>query len=321
MPNTQEMTNTVLKQLENHLFLTDGGLETTLVFHDQIDLPYFAAFDLLKDDKGRERLKAYFSGYADIAAKQGYGFVFESVTWRASADWGGLMGLSQTELDAVNKDAIELLHSVRDGFQEKLPASIISGCIGPRGDGYSVETSMSASEAEAYHMPQIKALQKAGADIISALTMTNMKEAIGIVRACQKIDIPVVISFTVETDGSLPCGETLATTISTVDKTTQNGPVYYMINCAHPTHFSDVLNAGADWVSRIKGVRANASCLSHEELDNAEDLDEGNPEDLAAHYKQLLDVFSHVNVIGGCCGTDERHIGEIGRVCAVHQSR
>jgi S-methylmethionine-dependent homocysteine/selenocysteine methylase len=146
--------------------------------------------------------------------------------------------------------------------------------------------------------------------------MTYVDEAIGVTRAAQDAVIPAAISFTVETDGDLPSGQALGEAIEEVDRATDSGPAYYMINCAHPTHFDSVLDGG-DWVGRIRGLRANASTCSHAELDEAEDLDDGDPQDLGARYGELRDRLPALNVVGGCCGTDHRHIGEI---CSVFTS-
>lgn len=319
MPDVQAQSHGELSQLNEYFFLTDGGLETTLVFHDQIDLPYFAAFDLLKDAEGTDRLRSYFSGYADIAVKYGCGFIFESATWRANSDWGELMGLNQSDLDKINYDAVALLRSIQFDYGKKLRASLISGCIGPRGDGYTVESSMSAKDAEAYHMPQITALMDAGVDVVSAVTMTTSSEALGVVRGTQGVSMPSVISFTVETDGRLPGGETLEEAIATVDAQSDGGPAYYMINCAHPTHFHGALSTGASWTDRVRGIRANASCMSHDELDNSETLDDGDPEEFAAQYRKMSSTLKNLTVFGGCCGTDERHIQEISKVCVGHK--
>jgi S-methylmethionine-dependent homocysteine/selenocysteine methylase len=299
-----------LPQLGGDIFLTDAGIETTLIFQEGFELPYFAAFDLLKDHKGTEALRNYFRGHAAIARDAGVGFILESATWRASADWGDKLGYSAEELAEANRKAIVLLRELQAEFQTKRSPMVISGCVGPRGDGYVAGEVMSVEEAEAYHAHQIRAFADAEVDFVTAITMTNTQEAIGVTRAAQAAGLPVVISFTVETDGRLPTGETLKDAIGTVDRVTGNGPVYFMINCAHPTHFDNVLDGGA-WIERIRGIRANASKCSHAELNEAEVLDAGNPVELGAQYRDLRNRFKHINVLGGCCGTDHRHIEQI----------
>jgi len=174
---------------------------------------------------------------------------------------------------------------------------------------------MSPEEAEEYHAVQIRTFTETKADMVTALTMTYAEEAIGVARAAKAAGIPVVISFTVETDGRLPSGQTLKDAIELVDEATDRTPIYYMINCAHPTHFENVLATGEPWVQRIRGIRANASCMSHAELDQAEELDDGSPVELGGQHRELQAMLSHLNVMGGCCGTDHRHIEEIAKVC------
>jgi len=304
-----------LTQTGDRLCLTDGGLETTLVFHDGMELPCFAAFDLLKDETGTERLRRYYQQYIDLALEYGFGFVLESATWRASSDWGVKLGYTDEALRDANHQSIEILHHLRDRNQTNESPMVISGNLGPRGDGYSADQLMTPDEAAGYHTTQIKALLESGAEMVTALTLTDTGEAIGIVKAAQAAHIPVVISFTVETDGRLPNGQALHDAIEAVDGATNNGPAYYMINCAHPSHFEDVLEPNTLWLARIQGIRANASCMSHAELDNAETLDDGNPEELGRQYKELRRLLPNLKVVGGCCGTDHRHIDAMARQC------
>jgi len=300
-----------LPQLEGELFVTDGGLETTLIFHDGMDLPHFASVVLLKDRPGRERLRRYFRRYTDIAAKHGAGFVFESPTWRASADWGEKLGLAPRELTRLNRAAIEFLAELRDAAARVPGPKVLSGNLGPRGDGYKPANRMTADEAERYHRQQIDVFRDTAADMVSAFTMNYAEEAIGITRAAQKAGMPVAISFTVETDGRLPTGESLEAAIAQVDALTDRGPAYYMINCAHPSHFMHALPEGAGWLERIRAVRANSSVRSHAELDEATELDEGDPADLGRRHRALRERLGHLTVFGGCCGTDHRHVAAI----------
>lgn len=304
-----------LPQLAGGPILTDGGLETTLVFHNGIDLPFFAAFDLLKDEAGTETLRDYYRLHANIALKAGTGFILESPTWRASPDWGTKLGYSPNALDAANRVAIRLMHELRDELESERSPMVISGCTGPRGDGYDPGRVMNAEEAADYHAPQIRIYAEEGADLITAITMTNIPEATGVARAAAAAGMPVAISFTVETDGRLPTGDSLKDAIAAVDEATDNAPIYYMINCAHPDHFAGALDGG--WTKRLGGIRANASRCSHAELDEATELDAGNPQELGRLYAGLYARFPHLAVLGGCCGTDHRHIEEIARAMKV----
>jgi S-methylmethionine-dependent homocysteine/selenocysteine methylase len=302
-----------LPQLSGDVFLTDGGIETTLIFLDGLELPYFAAFHLLKDDAGTAALRKYFTAYAALARRLGTGFVLESATWRASADWGEKLGYSRDAIVDANRKAVTLLHAIRDAHEGGATRMVVSGCIGPRGDGYDPDAFMSADEAERYHALQATTFRDADADMVTAITMTYPNEAIGLTRAARAAGMPVAISFTVETDGRLPNGQPLGAAIEEVDAATASAPAYYMINCAHPTHFAGVLAQGAGWTSRIRGLRANASTKSHAELDQATELDAGNPAELAAQYRDLRATLANLTVLGGCCGTDQRHVEAIAR--------
>lgn len=306
-----------LPQLSGKLFLTDGGIETSLIFLDGIELPYFAAFHLLRDKDGRSALRKYFEPYIGIAAAAGHGFILESPTWRASADWGDKLGYSQAALAAANADAIALMAELRDAHETSAIPMVISGCVGPRGDGYDPGQIMTAEASEAYHDRQISTFAGAGADMVTAITMTNVPEAIGVAGAARKAALPVAIAFTVETDGRLPTGESLAGAIAAVDAATDNAPAYYMINCAHPTHFEVMLAEGGAWLQRVRGLRANASRRSHAELNEAPDLDAGDPVELGGQYRELVRRYPQINVLGGCCGTDHRHVECISRACTA----
>lgn len=302
-----------LPQLDSDLFLTDGGLETTLIFEDGIDLADFAAFPLLADPVGRAALIRYFDRYAEIARRDGVGVVLETPTWRANPDWAERLGYSAAALAAANRDGVALLGEIRDRWQTAESPVVISGCIGPRGDGYVVGSAMTAGQARDYHAPQVRCFVEAGADLVTPITMTYSAEASGVTEAARDEGIAVVVSFTVETDGRLPSGETLAAAIEVVDEATDGYPAYYMVNCAHPSHFADVLDAGSGWMARIRGIRANASRLSHAELDEAEQLDAGDPAELAQDYLALRARHPHLTVLGGCCGTNHDHVGAISR--------
>jgi S-methylmethionine-dependent homocysteine/selenocysteine methylase len=297
------------------LYLTDGGIETWLICHDGLELPEFAAFVLLRSPEGSAALRAYFERHVKIAVDRGTGFVFESPTWRASPDWGDMLGYGREDLAAANREAIAMLRALQQAHETETSPMVVSGCIGPRGDGYVVGEAMTADEAQDYHAYQVEALSDA--DLVTGITMTNVPEAIGLARAAEAGGMPAAISFTVETDACLPDGTPIGEAIMAVDTATGASPLYYMINCAHPTHFAAALEAGGDWVKRIGGLRANASKLSHEELDAAEELDEGDPVELGADHAALHRMLPHIAVLGGCCGTDHRHVEAI---CAAVQA-
>lgn len=302
-----------LPQLGGDLFLTDGGLETTLIFHDGYELPEFAAFDLLNRTAGQEALRKYFRTYAGIASRFGVGLVLESASWRASADWGAKLGYSREALADANRRSIRMLEEIRREAESHGTRVVISACTGPRGDGYVPGYTMTVEEAEAYHRDQITTFAGTAADMVSAFTINYTEEAIGIARAAERSGMPGVISFTVETDGRLPTGETLKSAIHRVDAAAS--VLYFMVNCAHPTHFKDVLTTGEPWTERIRGIRANSSPKSHAELNDSAELDIGDPAELALHYAELKQRLPNLTVMGGCCGTDYRHVEQIANAC------
>ncbi len=294
-------------------FLTDGGLETTLIFQRGIELPEFAAFLLLDRPGGEETLVSYFSDYIQLASARQTGLILDTPTWRANRDWGRKLGYEPERLMALNRRAVNMLIALRERFEKPGTPMVVSGAIGPRGDGYRAERRMSTDEAQNYHQEQIAAFAEAEADMVTAFTMNYVEEACGLTHAAKAIGIPVVISFTVEIDGKLPSGQSLVEAVLQVDAETGRHPQYYMINCAHPTHFLPSLSSEATWLARLRGIRANASAKSHAELDEAEELDSGDPAELAEQYQMAAGLLPHLHVVGGCCGTDFRHIQEISK--------
>jgi S-methylmethionine-dependent homocysteine/selenocysteine methylase len=303
--------NQRLPQLDGGLFLTDGGLETVLVFHQGWELPEFAAFPLLEDAAGTAALRDYYRPYLELARERRAGFVLESPTWRANPDWAQRLGYGPQELAQANRRAIGIMQELRQEFSPDVAPIVISGCIGPQSDGYSPTTHLTPDAAREYHAVQITTFAETEADMITVMTMTYADEAVGVALAARELAMPAAISFTVETDGRLPSGQPLGEAIEQVDAQTNRSPAYYMVNCAHPTHFEDVLDG--PWCERIVALRANASRRSHAELDDADELDEGHPEDLASRYTALRERLPQLRVLGGCCGTDHRHVAAISR--------
>jgi S-methylmethionine-dependent homocysteine/selenocysteine methylase len=297
-----------LPHVSGATYITDGGMETTLIFQQGMELPEFASFPLLESEEGRAALRAYFEPYLAIARDRGVGILLDAPTWRANPDWGEKLGYSLAQLEDANRRAVGFMDGLRDQADV-----LVSGCVGPRGDGYVPGELMSADEAERYHGWQVGIFADTAADLVSALTMNYVEEALGIVRAADKAGIPCVVSFTVETDGRLPSGQPLGEAVEQVDAETGGAPAYFMINCAHPTHFRQVLEDDGEWNERIRGLRANASKMSHAELEEAEELDSGDPDELASDYLALRSKLPNLSVVGGCCGTDHRHIDAISR--------
>ncbi len=289
-------------------YLNDGGIETDLIFGHGFDLPFFSSFVLLNDQKGRAALHAYFGAYLDLAAAEGRGFLLDTATWRANAGWLPKHGLGAEAVRDINLGAVDLARAIRAAHPGTATV-LINGNIGPTGDGYAPEQCLTAAEADSLHRPQMEALAEAGVDLATALTMTHVGEAVGVARAAQAAGVPVAISFTVETDGRLPVGTTLGEAITAVDEATGGAPLYFGINCAHPTHFIDRLEGA--WTKRIGLVRANASRQSHAELDEATELDAGDPGEFGPLYQELAERLPNLRVVGGCCGTDHRHVTAI----------
>jgi homocysteine S-methyltransferase len=312
----QTRTETLHQVMGDALWLTDGGLETVMVFLEGLDLPQFASFPLLDSVAGRAALTRYYTAFLDEAAAQKAGFVLDTATWRASHGWGDVMGLDAGAIDAANEQAVALVKSLRADRHAPGQGILINGVVGPHGDAYAPDQTLTAEAAQAYHQRQIEVLAAAGVDLISAMTISSCGEAIGIARAAQAVDQPVALSFTLETDGRLISGMTLEEAIRRTEDATDGAPIWYGINCAHPDHFQHILTG--DWVGRIGSVRANASRRSHAELDEATVLDDGDAEGLAQDYTRLAQVLPGLRVVGGCCGTDLRHVAAIGRRCLHH---
>jgi homocysteine S-methyltransferase len=305
-----------LPQCSGRLFVTDGGIETTLIFHDGIELPQFASFPLFETPQGLEALYRYFRTYGALAQRFSTGLVLETATWRASPDWGARLGYTPESLMEVDRVAVRMLEEIRAAYESEHTPIVISGCLGPRGDGYVPDKAMSASEAAEYHQPQIETFADTAADLVTVLTMNYAEEAEGIAQAAMRAGMPVVVSFTVETDGKLPTGQPLGEAIRQIDSSTGTYPAYYMINCAHPSHFDHAIHRDEPWTDRIRGVRANASRMSHAELNDAPELDAGNPVEFGRDYVRLrTGKLAHLNVVGGCCGTDHRHIEQLALSC------
>jgi homocysteine S-methyltransferase len=304
-----------LPQLDGAIYLMDGGLETWLIFLESTDLRCFAAFPLVADEAGREQLRRYYAPYLRTARERGVGFILDTPTWRANADWGERLGYLTVALADINRRAVALIAELRDAFDSERTHVVIDGLLGPRGDGYRADARMDEAEAEDYHRVQIETFRDTEVDMVGAATITYASEATGIVRAAKACALPVAISFTVETDGRLPSGETLAEAIAQVDGATGGGPAYYMVNCAHATHLGDLPTTNATWRDRVRGLRANGSALSHAELDAATELDAGDPKEFGQHYRALRTRMPRLSVLGGCCGTDHRHIVAICEAC------
>jgi S-methylmethionine-dependent homocysteine/selenocysteine methylase len=289
-----------LPQLEGGAFLTDSGLETHLADRG-IALTDFAAFPLLEDPTGVAALRQYYTEHAALAEEHRFGMVLETPTWRASSDWGTGLGYDARDLARLNRHAVDLLVQVRAALSPAAAPVVVSGNLGPRQDGYVADRLMSAAEAQDYHAPQVEAFASSPADLVTAVTVDYPAEAVGIVGAARDVGMPVVISFTLGADAALPDGTTLGEAVGAVDDATGAAVSYYMVNCVQPGGIGPALAAGGEWRARLRGVRANAV---------------GEPLDFAAHVHRLREGHPELTVLGGCCGTDVRHIRAL-----AHSSR
>jgi len=305
-----------LPQLSGDVYLTDAGVETDLIFNHGIEIREFAAHTLLPDASGRAALENYFRGFLSLARDTGAGFILDSQTWKAHMHWADDLGASEDDLRAANSESISFIAGLRDEFASNEGPIVLNAIIGPRGDAYAPEEDVAAHEAEEYHHRQLGWLAETDVDMVTGATFTQSDEAIGFVRAARDVGLPVVMSFTVETDGKLPSGQSLGEAITAVDEQTDAGAAYFMVNCAHPDHFSHVLG-DFGWARRILGLRCNASRMSHEELDNSETLDDGDPVELGGQYREFKAIMPWLNVFGGCCGSDLRHVTQIAKSIAA----
>ncbi|MFT5693667.1 MAG: S-methylmethionine-dependent homocysteine/selenocysteine methylase [Oceanicoccus sp.] len=307
-----------LPQLSGDIYLTDAGLETDLIFNRGIAIREFAAHTLLSEKRGRDALASYFRDFLSLANRHDAGFILDTPTWKAHSHWAGDLGATDCELRDANTEAVEFVSTIRQEFSVNNKPIVINGVIGPKGDAYAPADRISVQEAENYHAKQLAWLVGTEIDMLTGMTFTQSDEAVGIVRAAQNVGLPIVISFTVETNGCLPTGQSLGAAIQSVDRQTGSGAAYYMVNCAHPDHFADQFK-GHEWSRRIRGIRCNASRLSHRELDACAVLDAGDPDELAEQYKLLVTNLPWLNVFGGCCGSDLRHIAKIIKVLGTNR--
>ncbi len=297
-----------LPPMRDGTFLHYVGMETDLIFNRGLELPGFASYPLLETESGRDMIRGYCDELMSMAREMEVGVILDSATWVANRDRGAAIGYGPEKLRELNAAAVDLIARVRDESGD-LP-TLLCAQMGPRGDGYAPSEQMSADEAEAYHSEQMGWHAQSEADLAAGFTLCYPDEAIGIVRAGQRVEMPVAIAFTVETDGRLPTGLPLGEAIEIVDAATDSGAAYFLINCAHPDHYSQALEETPS-IRRIKGVVSNASRCSHAELDEAEELDAGDPAELGKLTGILRKRFPHFTVFGGCCGTDMRHIQHI----------
>jgi len=306
----------MLPQQTGSLMTSAGGFETWMQYVDGFKLRHFCGFELLNDARGEACLRDYHRKVVEAAVANGFGVINEGLHYRASRDWGALTGFSREGLEEINIRGIEFYRDFAKEYATAETPMTVSGAIGPKGDAYNVGRVPDAAEAEDYHSEQILTMRKAGVDQVTAMTFSGVEEAIGFCRAAKAAGVPVVVSFFVVRGGRLKGGESLDEAIARVDAATGNAPAYFMINCTHPTEFEPSLTEG-DWTNRLGGFMPNAVAAETLDLCKLGHLEDGDPEELGDQMAGLARRFGHVNVWGGCCGTDGRHIGQITRKVAA----
>lgn len=291
-------------------FLVYAGTGTDLIFNHGVDLPGFASFPLLEKPETRAILASQMQALVDLAGEMSMGCILDAPTWTANADRAAPLGYDPARLVDVNCDAVALMEEVRQGAVRD--DVLVSACIGPRFDPYADIPSMSAEEARQYHSIQLAVLKDTTVDLVTAYTFNRPSEAVGCLMAARDVGLPMIMSLVVETDGCLADGTGLCEAIDRIDAETEGAALFFMVNCAHPTHFASAIGAHP----RLKGVVANASSCSHAELDEADTLDAGNPPQLGREIADILRQNPAIRVFGGCCGTDMRHMSCMAREVA-----
>ena len=304
-------------------YLTEGGQETELMYGYGFDLPEFALFPLLDNPDALARLTAMYQAVLDVAVRHDMGALLGGLDYRASPDWAGKLGIDAAALTDYQCRSIAFLRDVAEPYKGRLPHILICGAVGPQGDAYERNQTVTRESAEAYHATQIQNLVTAGVDLVEAMTFTSAEEAIGLICAARAHGLPIIFSFMPDAAGGSEAQPTLRDMIEQVDAATDCYALFYGINCSHPREFEPLLGSGGDWLGRIGMLRPNASSKEKVELCQIGRLERGDPIDLAAHMGRLAQRMPNVIAWGGCCGTWDEHLELIAQAVAptpVHQS-
>lgn len=282
------------------------------------DLPCFAMYPLLDRPEALADLWQMYSRYLEVAATAGCSVLIGGLDYRASPDWAGKLGYSGgSALRQVQQRCIGFLRDVSAPFRHRIPAILISGIVGPRGDAYSLNATITAASAEAYHLDQLSNLADLGVDCVTAMTFNSVAEAIGVSRAASRVNLPLGVCFTLDSSTSrLQSGVSLREAIETTDRECgEDRPDFYGINCSHPLEFMPALEPGS-WLQRIRMLRPNASAMDKISLCRIGHLEEGDPQELGRLMGELARLHPHIDIWGGCCGTWDRHLEQIAsQVC------
>lgn len=300
------------------LYLTEGGIETELMYRWGFDLPQFAMYPLLDNPAAMDTMRGMYRRLLDVAARHGMGALMGGLDYRASPDWAALLGYSAAGLEEANLRSIDFLRGVAAEYAGQVDDILVQGFVGPRGDAYALNRTITEAEAEDYHAVQLATLAKAGVDLAWGFTLNNVAEATGIVRAASRLGVPVAISLTLDADGRLKSGPSLRDAIAAIDAATDGSAAFFSINCSHPDEFAPALEPG-DWIARVRGLRPNASRMDKGALCQIGYLEEGDPVELGQQAGALARRYPHMDIWGGCCGCIETHLEEIARnVVAAH---
>lgn len=300
-------------RLDGSFYLTEGGTETELLYKHGLKLPEFAMFPLLDDAEGLAVSRAMYRRYMEAAAAHGAGILLIGHDYRASPDWGAKLGYSPEGLAEMQRRSIGFLAEIRDEFRDRVEHAYIAGCLGPRGDAYGTGGSMTAEEAEEYHLTQLTTLKGTEADMAVALTFNNVPEAVGAVRAAGRVGLPIGVSLTLSSEGRLRSGPTLREAVEAIDAETGGAAAWMGTNCSHPMEFFPALDDAGPWLDRLRYFRPNAAMMDKLALCKLGHLEDGDPVELGGQMADLALRLPRADILGGCCGTDERHLGEIAR--------
>lgn len=292
------------------LYLTEAGTETEVLYKEGYELPHFAMWTLLDNPEAMERIGDMYRRYLDVAAENETGIVLCGFDYRASPDWAALLDVDRDGLREVIHRGIGFLRDVSDPYRDRVPHILLGGSIGPRGDAYSRGEPVTADSAEEYHSFQIACLKEAGADIACAHTFNNIPEAVGVARAARAEGLPLAMYFSLDSSSRLNTGPSLRDAVIETDSQTGNAPLFYGLNCSHPVEFEPALEPG-DWIDRLRSIRPNASKMEKIALCKLGHLEDGDPDELGAQMGDLARRYPHMDIMGGCCGTDERHLSRI----------
>jgi homocysteine S-methyltransferase len=300
-------------RLDGKFYLTEGGSETEIMYKWGFELPEFAMFPLLDNPEADAVIRDMYRRYLDVAAEQGTGLLLNGHDYRASPDWGAKLGYSAEGLRDMEQRTIQFLDEMRSEYADRVSDVYIAACIGPRGDAYGTGGDISENEAEDYHSVQLSNLQGTAADMAVAATFNNIPEAIGVIRAANAAGIPIGVSLTLTPEGRLRSGPSLREAVERVEEATEGGAAWFGTNCSHPLEFEPALADAGPWLERLRYVRPNAARMEKIALCSLGHLEDGDPVELGEQMAEVARMLPRTDIIGGCCGTDERHLAEIAR--------